>query len=214
MTTAALLAAPMSVSVGLAGSQEWRGGGSNTGGLPGAVRQAAERFKNVDEAVAAGYQQFQGCVSGPEEGAMGVHDANFALFDVLLEVDRPEVLVYEPLRSGRLRLVAVEYITPAAAWHGSHVPRRAAGSHGPSAAFRTRSQSVRTGSWEIDVFGGLRRGREAARVEYAASEAGAVATRLAVAAHTADVYARFGACRPASPSPVNKSRHAGSCSVW
>ena len=43
-------------------------------------------------------------------------------------------------------------------------------------------------SWEIDVFGGLRRGREAARAEYAASEAGAVATRLAVTAHTADVY--------------------------
>src|SRR5574338_475695 len=43
-------------------------------------------------------------------------------------------------------------------------------------------------SWEIDVFGGLRRGREAARAEYEASEAGAVATRLAVAAQTADVY--------------------------
>jgi NodT family efflux transporter outer membrane factor (OMF) lipoprotein len=44
------------------------------------------------------------------------------------------------------------------------------------------------GSWELDVFGGLRRGREAARAEYEASEAGAVATRLAVAAQTADVY--------------------------
>jgi NodT family efflux transporter outer membrane factor (OMF) lipoprotein len=43
-------------------------------------------------------------------------------------------------------------------------------------------------SWEIDVFGSLRRGQEAARAEYAASEAGAVATRLAVAAHTADGY--------------------------
>src|SRR5204862_7438351 len=43
-------------------------------------------------------------------------------------------------------------------------------------------------SWEIDVFGGLRRGREAARAEYQASEAGAVATRLAVAAETEDVY--------------------------
>lgn len=43
-------------------------------------------------------------------------------------------------------------------------------------------------SWEIDVFGGLRRGREAARAEYQASEAGAIATRLAVAAQTADVY--------------------------
>ena len=43
-------------------------------------------------------------------------------------------------------------------------------------------------SWEIDVFGGLRRGREAARAEYEASEAGAIATQLAVAAQTADVY--------------------------
>jgi len=43
-------------------------------------------------------------------------------------------------------------------------------------------------SWEIDVSGGLRRGQEAARAEYQASEAGAVATRLSVAAQTADVY--------------------------
>lgn len=43
-------------------------------------------------------------------------------------------------------------------------------------------------SWEIDVFGGLRRGKEAARAEYEASEAGEVAMRLAVAAQTADVY--------------------------
>lgn len=43
-------------------------------------------------------------------------------------------------------------------------------------------------NWELDVFGGLRRGREAALAEYRASEAGAVATRLAVAAQTADVY--------------------------
>lgn len=43
-------------------------------------------------------------------------------------------------------------------------------------------------SWEIDLFGGLRRDREAALGEYQASAAGAVATRLAVAAQTADIY--------------------------
>jgi len=43
-------------------------------------------------------------------------------------------------------------------------------------------------SWEIDVFGGLRRGREAALADYQASEAGVAATRLAVAAQTADIY--------------------------
>jgi NodT family efflux transporter outer membrane factor (OMF) lipoprotein len=42
--------------------------------------------------------------------------------------------------------------------------------------------------WELDVFGGLRRGREAALAEYQASEAGTAATRLAVAAQTADIY--------------------------
>ncbi|HYD59154.1 MAG TPA: efflux transporter outer membrane subunit [Noviherbaspirillum sp.] len=42
--------------------------------------------------------------------------------------------------------------------------------------------------WELDVFGGLRRGREAALAEYQASEAGAAATRLAVAAQAADIY--------------------------
>jgi NodT family efflux transporter outer membrane factor (OMF) lipoprotein len=43
-------------------------------------------------------------------------------------------------------------------------------------------------SWEMDVFGGVRRGREAALAEYQASEAGATAARLAVAAQTADIY--------------------------
>ena len=42
--------------------------------------------------------------------------------------------------------------------------------------------------WELDLFGGLRRGREAALADYQASEAGAAAVRLAVAAQTADIY--------------------------
>lgn len=42
--------------------------------------------------------------------------------------------------------------------------------------------------WEIDVFGGLRRGRQSALADYQASEAGVAATRLAVAAQTADIY--------------------------
>lgn len=43
-------------------------------------------------------------------------------------------------------------------------------------------------SWEVDAFGGLRRGREAAVADYQASAAGAAAVRLAVAAQTADIY--------------------------
>ena len=43
-------------------------------------------------------------------------------------------------------------------------------------------------SWEIDLFGGLRRSREAARADYQGSEAGLAAARVAVAAETADTY--------------------------
>jgi len=43
-------------------------------------------------------------------------------------------------------------------------------------------------SWELDVFGGLRRGSEAARAELVASEADAGAIAVAVAAETADAY--------------------------
>jgi NodT family efflux transporter outer membrane factor (OMF) lipoprotein len=45
-----------------------------------------------------------------------------------------------------------------------------------------------TASWEIDVFGGLRRGHEAAAADYQASQAGLVAAHLAVAAQVADTY--------------------------
>jgi NodT family efflux transporter outer membrane factor (OMF) lipoprotein len=43
-------------------------------------------------------------------------------------------------------------------------------------------------SWEIDLFGGLRRGREAARADAAATAAERDAVRLRVAAETADAY--------------------------
>jgi NodT family efflux transporter outer membrane factor (OMF) lipoprotein len=45
-----------------------------------------------------------------------------------------------------------------------------------------------TGSWEIDVFGGLRRDREAAVADYQAAKVGVAAARLSVAAQTADTY--------------------------
>jgi len=43
-------------------------------------------------------------------------------------------------------------------------------------------------SWELDLFGGRDAARDAARADWAASAAGAVAARLSVAAQTADTY--------------------------
>ena len=46
-------------------------------------------------------------------------------------------------------------------------------------------------SWEIDLFGGLRRGAEAAEAEEAAAEAARAGTRISVAADIADAYFRI-----------------------
>jgi hypothetical protein len=113
--TAASLALPVSVGVPRAAGMSDGGGPT----LVDAVRAATARFRNVDTALAEGYVPNGGCVSGPEQGAMGVHLAKFSLFDAVLDVNSPEVLVYEP-RQGGLHLVAAEYVTPAAAWNAAH----------------------------------------------------------------------------------------------
>ena len=120
LTTASLLVAA-SNGVRVEAAQHGDHGNDPRGPLPEAVREATERFRKVSDATAAGYVQFQGCVSGPVEGAMGVHYANFALFDDVLDVEHPEVLVYEP-KNGRLQLVAAEYVVPADAWNPVHEP--------------------------------------------------------------------------------------------
>jgi hypothetical protein len=72
------------------------------------VRRATKSFRDVDEALSAGYVAADECVSGPD-GAMGIHYTNPRLADDdRLNPRRPEILVYEP-RDERLRLVAVEY---------------------------------------------------------------------------------------------------------
>jgi hypothetical protein len=80
------------------------------------VRAATRSFHDVNAALAAGYVSTGDCVTGPEEGAMGVHYVNAAyLEDGQLDVSRPEILVYEP-RHGRLRLAAVEFFVVAEQW--------------------------------------------------------------------------------------------------
>src|SRR5262245_11987684 len=118
LTAAALLTLAVGV-VRIEGSQH---ANHNLGTLPGAVRQATERFLDVTNAIAAGYTQAPVCVSGPGQGATGIHYVKTTLFDGQLSVDEPEALVYEPKKNGQLELVAIEYITPADAWHGGHAP--------------------------------------------------------------------------------------------
>src|SRR6266403_2595333 len=81
-----------------------------------AVREATRQFIDVNAAIAAGYGQFLGCVSGPDHGAMGVHYVNGPLVaDGLLDATQPEALIYEPA-DGQLHLLGVEYIVDAETW--------------------------------------------------------------------------------------------------
>jgi hypothetical protein len=84
--------------------------------LPEAVRQVTAQFKDVGKAEKAGYGLLHGCVSGPQEGAMGIHFANGDLVgDGALDVQHPEALLYES-KDGKLQLTGVEYIVFAEAW--------------------------------------------------------------------------------------------------
>jgi hypothetical protein len=103
--TVASLIAPASIRI--AGSEDQQNASAHvmdhvSGPLPKAVREATEQFQDVNNAIAAGYVLANGCVSGPQEGAMGVHYVNLSLFDDQLDVEHPEALVYEP-RRGRLQ---------------------------------------------------------------------------------------------------------------
>ena len=90
-------------------------------GLVKEVLDSTRRFKDVSVAMAENYGAFLGCVSGPQEGAMGVHFVNGDLVgDHMLDATQPEILVYEPLKNGRLRLVAVEYLVIAEGWHATN----------------------------------------------------------------------------------------------
>jgi len=84
------------------------------------VREATAPFIDVNAALAAGYGPFLGCVSGPDEGAMGRHYVNPTLYaDGELDAAHPEALMYESVNGG-LHLVGAEFIVDAATWLARH----------------------------------------------------------------------------------------------
>jgi hypothetical protein len=95
--------------------------GHNPGALVKAVREATERFRDPVFAGAEGYQPLFGCVSGPERGAMGQHFVNFSFVgDGLLDVTHPELVIYETLPSGHLKLTGAEYLVFKDQWDAAH----------------------------------------------------------------------------------------------
>lgn len=84
-----------------------------------AARQATASFPDPASAEAAGYVHMQGCVSGPQEGAMGMHYVNVDLIDDELDAAQPEILIYAP-QDGAMKFVGVEYYVIAEDWAATH----------------------------------------------------------------------------------------------
>ncbi len=114
----ALVTAALGVAV-------WGGAAASSSSALAGARAATAGYHNINKAFAHGYGLFPdaagiACIDNPGTGAMGIHYANGALFaDPAVNAATPEVLVYEPQRNGRLRLVALEYVVVQSAWHNA-----------------------------------------------------------------------------------------------
>jgi hypothetical protein len=82
-----------------------------------AVRESTERFKDVAQAEREGYALSFGCVSGPDQGAMGLHFINMELVGKgMIDPDKPQIVLYEPTADGRLKLTGVDFLVDAQQW--------------------------------------------------------------------------------------------------
>jgi hypothetical protein len=87
------------------------------------VREATGRYKDINIALGEGWVQATPCVSGPNDGAMGVHFLKpERLHDGVLKAEEPEMLIYEPGPGGTFRLVGVEYIVLVSEWAARNGP--------------------------------------------------------------------------------------------
>jgi hypothetical protein len=81
------------------------------------LRKVTARFQNQDAATAAGYStQITPCWAHHSAGAMGYHFGKTDLIDAEVDLLEPELLIYEPLAGGHMKLVGMEYLVPLAAW--------------------------------------------------------------------------------------------------
>ena len=87
------------------------------------IRGATARFKTTEAAEAAGYKRVTGCVQHQPAGAMGYHFQNNDLLDTTLDLEHPEVLVYEKMSDGTFQLNGVEFLVPISAWKSAEPPR-------------------------------------------------------------------------------------------
>src|SRR5262245_40463058 len=92
------------------------------------VRKATDAFHKLDAAIAAGYAAtVPSCLADPTHGGMGYHHVNRDLMDRTLDVEHPEILLYERRDDGSYALNGVEFIVPYRVWPADSVPPRIMG---------------------------------------------------------------------------------------
>lgn len=80
-----------------------------------AARAATARYQRVHLAEQDGWHgEGEPCIYHSELGGMGYHYVNEDLMGPpeMLDVTKPQALLYEPMANGRLQLVGIEYIVP------------------------------------------------------------------------------------------------------
>lgn len=116
-----LAVASLSASPAQATDEQHDHAGSASNALVKLVREITEQYKDVAAAQAAGYALAFGCVTGPDTGAMGLHYVNMPLvMDGEIDANRPEIILYEPVGNGQVRLVGADYLVLADAWDKTH----------------------------------------------------------------------------------------------
>lgn len=81
------------------------------------IREYTDRFQDPEEAGREGYALAFGCVSGPDQGAMGLHFINMDLVTQgVLDPTKPQIILYEPTADGRLKLTGVDFLVDAQQW--------------------------------------------------------------------------------------------------
>lgn len=82
------------------------------------LREATARFHDIEVAKREGYAPFGDCFANPGVGNMGYHYANANwMADPGVDINHPELLLYEKQEDGTFKFIAVEYLAFQAAWH-------------------------------------------------------------------------------------------------
>jgi hypothetical protein len=96
---------------------------STQGALLARIRAATARYHRLEAALEDGYERRRfpfppfdpiPCIEGE-----GIRYVNLSAIDGVVEPTRPELLLYEPLPNGKLRLAGVQYLVPASEWDPS-----------------------------------------------------------------------------------------------